>query len=175
MTQKENETAKAREAFHMRKFFAELIGTFWLVFGGCGSAVLAAKFPEVGYRSRWRCASLRLDRSHYGLCYRPYIRMPPKSCGYDRPHRRRTLPDRTGSSIYRRASLGRNLCGLHSFCHRKRGARLRSLPGLCRKRLWGSLAREVHAFLRLPVRGHPDHDVSVHHHGCDPWSVSSSR
>jgi aquaporin Z len=28
--------------------FAELIGTFWLVLGGCGSAVLAAKFPEVG-------------------------------------------------------------------------------------------------------------------------------
>ena len=28
--------------------FAELFGTFWLVLGGCGSAVLAAKFPEVG-------------------------------------------------------------------------------------------------------------------------------
>src|SRR5512143_2979334 len=28
--------------------FAELIGTFWLVFGGCGSAVLAAAFPQVG-------------------------------------------------------------------------------------------------------------------------------
>src|SRR6202795_2064201 len=27
---------------------AELIGTFWLVFGGCGSAVLAAGFPKVG-------------------------------------------------------------------------------------------------------------------------------
>jgi aquaporin Z len=27
---------------------AELIGTFWLVFGGCGSAVLAAAFPQVG-------------------------------------------------------------------------------------------------------------------------------
>ena len=27
---------------------AEFIGTFWLVFGGCGSAVLAAKFPDVG-------------------------------------------------------------------------------------------------------------------------------
>src|SRR5207342_2091066 len=27
---------------------AELLGTFWLVFGGCGSAVLAAAFPEVG-------------------------------------------------------------------------------------------------------------------------------
>ena len=27
---------------------AEVLGTFWLVFGGCGSAVLAAGFPELG-------------------------------------------------------------------------------------------------------------------------------
>lgn len=27
---------------------AECVGTFWLVFGGCGSAVLAAGFPELG-------------------------------------------------------------------------------------------------------------------------------
>ena len=32
----------------MKKLVAEFIGTFWLVLGGCGSAVLAAKFPEVG-------------------------------------------------------------------------------------------------------------------------------
>src|SRR6476661_3528176 len=32
----------------MRKLAAEFIGTFWLVFGGCGSAVLAAAFPDVG-------------------------------------------------------------------------------------------------------------------------------
>jgi aquaporin Z len=31
-----------------RKLLAEFLGTFWLVLGGCGSAVLAAKFPEVG-------------------------------------------------------------------------------------------------------------------------------
>ncbi len=31
-----------------RKLSAEFIGTFWLVFGGCGSAVLAAAFPNVG-------------------------------------------------------------------------------------------------------------------------------
>ncbi len=30
------------------KLAAELIGTFWLVFGGCGSAVLAAAFPALG-------------------------------------------------------------------------------------------------------------------------------
>ncbi len=32
----------------MKKYGAEFIGTFWLVLGGCGSAVLAAAFPQVG-------------------------------------------------------------------------------------------------------------------------------
>jgi len=32
----------------MNKYLAEIIGTFWLVFGGCGSAVLAAAYPELG-------------------------------------------------------------------------------------------------------------------------------
>ena len=32
----------------MKKYAAEFIGTFWLVLGGCGSAVLAAAFPDVG-------------------------------------------------------------------------------------------------------------------------------
>ena len=32
----------------MKKLAAEFVGTFWLVLGGCGSAVLAAAFPEVG-------------------------------------------------------------------------------------------------------------------------------
>jgi aquaporin Z len=31
-----------------RKYAAELIGTFWLTFAGCGSAVIAAAFPQVG-------------------------------------------------------------------------------------------------------------------------------
>lgn len=32
----------------MKQYGAEFVGTFWLVLGGCGSAVLAAAFPEVG-------------------------------------------------------------------------------------------------------------------------------
>ncbi len=32
----------------MKQYCAEFIGTFWLVLGGCGSAVIAAGFPEVG-------------------------------------------------------------------------------------------------------------------------------
>jgi aquaporin Z len=32
----------------MKRYGAELIGTFWLVLGGCGAAVLAAAVPNVG-------------------------------------------------------------------------------------------------------------------------------
>src|ERR1700686_4694395 len=32
----------------MKKYAAEAIGTFWLTFAGCGSAVIAAGFPQVG-------------------------------------------------------------------------------------------------------------------------------
>ena len=31
-----------------KKLAAEFLGTFWLTFGGCGSAVLAAAFPNLG-------------------------------------------------------------------------------------------------------------------------------
>ena len=33
---------------NIKKWSAEFLGTFWLVFGGCGSAVFAAAFPELG-------------------------------------------------------------------------------------------------------------------------------
>src|SRR4051794_9916858 len=32
----------------LKRTTAEAIGTFWLVFGGCGSLVMAAKFPDTG-------------------------------------------------------------------------------------------------------------------------------
>ena len=37
-----------RRNIEMKRFGAEFFGTFWLVLGGCGSAVLAAAFPNVG-------------------------------------------------------------------------------------------------------------------------------
>jgi len=40
--------AEGRSMTLTRRMIAELFGTFWLVFGGCGSAVLAAAFPKVG-------------------------------------------------------------------------------------------------------------------------------
>lgn len=32
----------------MRNYLAEFFGTFWLVFGGCGSALFAAGIPDLG-------------------------------------------------------------------------------------------------------------------------------
>lgn len=45
-----------------KRLSAEFLGTFWLVLGGCGSAVLAAKFggdgnPLVSVSSAWRWPS----------------------------------------------------------------------------------------------------------------------
>ena len=37
----------------MDKYTAEFFGTFWLVLGGCGSAVLAAAFPELVVSDCW--------------------------------------------------------------------------------------------------------------------------
>src|ERR1041384_5673992 len=39
---------RERNSAMLGKLSAEFIGTFWLVLGGCGSAVLAAAFPQVG-------------------------------------------------------------------------------------------------------------------------------
>ena len=45
---------------------AEFLGTFWLVLGGCGSAVLAAAFPDVGIGLARRVAGLRPDGADDG-------------------------------------------------------------------------------------------------------------
>ena len=39
--------AELQNGLIMNKYLAEFIGTFWLVFGGCGSAIFAATFPEL--------------------------------------------------------------------------------------------------------------------------------
>jgi aquaporin Z len=43
-----NHNPKKEINMKMQQYSAEFIGTFWLVLGGCGSAVLAAAFPDVG-------------------------------------------------------------------------------------------------------------------------------
>ncbi len=61
----------------MNKYLAELFGTFWLVLGGCGSAVLAAAFPDVGIGLLGVSLAFRFDGAHHGFCHRPYFRLSP--------------------------------------------------------------------------------------------------
>jgi aquaporin Z len=46
-----------------QRSLAELIGTFWLVLGGCGSAVLAAGIPDLGL-GYWLVADLKPQNYH---------------------------------------------------------------------------------------------------------------
>ena len=55
-----------------KKGVAEFLGTYWLVLGGCGSAVLAAAFPEVGI-GLLGVAGIRPDGGDHGLCHWPYL------------------------------------------------------------------------------------------------------
>jgi aquaporin Z len=48
MAWRRRKTKKCRDKIMTQRLGAEFLGTFWLVLGGCGSAVLAAAFPDVG-------------------------------------------------------------------------------------------------------------------------------
>ena len=62
-----------------RRAGAEFIGTFWLVLGGCGSAVLAAGFPHLGIGFAGVALAFGLTRADDGLRHRAHLRMPHQS------------------------------------------------------------------------------------------------
>ena len=57
-----------------KKLGAEFFGTFWLVFGGCGSAVLAAGIPGVGIGYLGVSLAFGLNGAYNGLCSWRYFR-----------------------------------------------------------------------------------------------------
>ena len=60
---------------------AEFLGTFWLVFGGCGSAVLAAAFPGLGIGFLGVALAFGLTLLTMVFRHRPHLRMPSQSRG----------------------------------------------------------------------------------------------
>ena len=80
--------ARRKHSEMMKKYAAEFIGTFWLVLGGCGSAVLAAAFPDVGIGLLGVSLAFGLTVPDYGICHRPYLRVSLEPRGVHRTLRR---------------------------------------------------------------------------------------
>ena len=98
-----------------KKFVAEFIGTFWLVFGGCGSAVLAAGFmstPPQQYPSGDRFSGgrpgFRVDPVDHGLHHRSHFRLPHQLGRLFRPVGRQALSSRGTAPVHRRPGCRRD-------------------------------------------------------------------
>ena len=75
-----------------RRFAAELIGTFWLVFGGCGTAVISAGFPKVGVGLLGVAFAFGLTLLTMAFTIGYDLGMPHQSRGHDRTVGRQAIP-----------------------------------------------------------------------------------
>ena len=81
------------DSHNIHRCVAEAIGTFWLTFAGCGSAVIAAAFPDVGIGLLGVSLAFGLTVADHGLCDRPHLGLPPQPGRHGRARGRRALPE----------------------------------------------------------------------------------
>ena len=108
----------------MNKYIAEFFGTFWLVLGGCGSAVLAAGFPEVGIGLLGGIASLWINGADHGVRHWAYLGMPFKPGSFHRSLGRRAVSSQPAVSLYCCAGSRRTCRRRCVVCDRQRSDRL---------------------------------------------------
>ena len=75
-----------------QRLAAEFLGTFWLVLGGCGSAVLAAAFPNVGIGLLGVSFAFGLTVLTMAYAIGHVSGLPPEPGGVARARRGRALP-----------------------------------------------------------------------------------
>ena len=88
------------------KLTAECLGTFWLVLGGCGSAVLAAAFPDVGIGLLGVSLAFGLTVRHRGLRVRPGLGRSLQPRRVARPVGRRPISRPAAAAVHRAQVVG---------------------------------------------------------------------
>ena len=128
-----------------KRAFAEFIGTFWLVFGGCGSAVLAAAFPGLGIGFAGVALAFGLTVltmafaiGHISGCHLN----PAVSVGLVVGKR---FPVSELPAYVIAQVLGGGSRRGDSVSDRQREGRLQSGGRICRERLWRALAGRIYA------------------------------
>ena len=151
-----------------KKYAAEAIGTFWLTFAGCGSAVIAAGFPQVGIglvgvslAFGLSVVTMAYAIGHISGCHlNPAVTVGLAAGG--RFPAGQILPyviAQVIGAIVAAALLYVIASGAPGFDVSQ---------GLCLQRLWRAFARAIQHDGLLHHRGGDDHDVPVHHHGRHP-------
>ena len=152
----------------IRKCAAEAIGTFWLTFAGCGSAVIAAGFPEVGIGLLGVSLAFGLTRADHGLCHRPHLRLPSQPGRHRRALRRAGASRARISCPYIVAQVIGAIVAAAVLYAIASGA-----PGFDLAKGFAANGYGEHSpgkytlFSGADRRGRADHDVPVHHHGRD--------
>ena len=153
----------------MKKGVAELIGTYWLVLGGCGSAVLAAAFPDVGIGLLGVALAFGLTVvtmayaiGHISGCHlNPAVTVGLWAGG--------RFPARDILPYIVAQVLGRAFRRLHGLHHRQRPGRLCAWTEWpCRERRRRSFAGRLFDDGRRRHRNRDDGLFPADHHGLDP-------
>ena len=150
----------------MRRLGAEFLGTFWLVFGGCGSAVLAAAFPElgIGFLGVSLAFGLTVLTMAYavghisGGHFNPAVTIGLTAGG--------RFPAGEIAPYVDRAGRRRDRRGRRAVRHRQRLGELRSGRRLRLQRLWRALARRLLADLGAAGRDRADRVLPDRDPGC---------
>ena len=151
----------------MNRYGAEFLGTFWLVLGGCGSAVAGGRVSRRRDRPARCLFRVRPDRADDGLHRRAHLGRPLQPRGVDRSRRRRQLRRRGPPPYIVAQVLGADRGGRRALRHRERQTGVRSRGGFASNGYADHSPGGYSLARRVRGGGRDDGHVPGHHHGRD--------